>query len=76
MDLRKEESVQAAFDETISEVWKLLDILVNNASAIHIEPSETIDMKRYDLAHSDQRSRHFFSYEIGYPVLEGRRQFA
>ena len=69
MDLRKEESVHAAFDETSSKFGSL-DILVNNASAIHIEPSETIDMKRYDLMHSINGRGTFLATKLAIPYLK------
>ena len=69
MDLRNEESVQAAFDKTIEEFGSL-DILVNNASAIHIEPSETIDMKRYDLMHSINGRGTFLATKLAIPHLK------
>ena len=68
MDLRKEESVQAAFDETISKFGSL-DILVNNASAIHMNLLK-LSTWRYDLCIINGRGT--FSYEISYPVFEGR----
>jgi citronellol/citronellal dehydrogenase len=69
MDLRNEENVQAAYDKTIEEFGSL-DILVNNASAIHIESSETIDMKRYDLMHSINGRGTFLATKLAIPHLK------
>lgn len=47
-DIRDDASVAAAVTRTV-EAFGGIDIVVNNASAIDLTPSETIDMKRYDL---------------------------
>lgn len=47
-DIREEDQVQAAVDKTV-EAFGGIDILVNNASAIHLTPTLKTDMKRYDL---------------------------
>lgn len=49
-DIRSEEQVLAAIDKTL-ETFGGIDICVNNASAINLNGSETLDMKRYDLMH-------------------------
>ncbi|MBX3155752.1 MAG: NAD(P)-dependent oxidoreductase [Deltaproteobacteria bacterium] len=49
-DIRFEEQVQAAVAKTV-ETFGGIDILVNNASAISLTPTEMTDMKRYDLMH-------------------------
>jgi citronellol/citronellal dehydrogenase len=49
-DIRDEEQVEAAVAETV-ERFGGIDILVNNASAIHLAGTETTSMKRYDLMH-------------------------
>jgi citronellol/citronellal dehydrogenase len=49
-DIRSEEQVLAAIDKTL-ETFGGIDICVNNASAINLSGSETLDMKRYDLMH-------------------------
>jgi citronellol/citronellal dehydrogenase len=50
-DIRFEEQVQAAVDQTVAKFGGL-DICVNNASAISLTPTAQTDMKRYDLMHS------------------------
>ena len=47
-DIRDEEAVVNAVNQTV-EKFGGIDICVNNASAIQIEGSETLPMKRYDL---------------------------
>nr|MBV6630721.1 NAD(P)-dependent oxidoreductase [Oceanococcus sp. HetDA_MAG_MS8] len=49
-DIRSEEQVLAAVAKAV-ETFGGIDICVNNASAINLGGSETLDMKRYDLMH-------------------------
>lgn len=49
-DVREEADVQAAVEAAV-EAFGGIDIVINNASAINLEPAEQIDMKRYDLMH-------------------------
>jgi citronellol/citronellal dehydrogenase len=49
-DIRYEEQVQAAVDETVKKFGGI-DILVNNASAISLTGTLETPMKRYDLMH-------------------------
>lgn len=44
-DIRSEEQVQAAVNQTV-DAFGGIDILVNNASAINLSPTERTDMKR------------------------------
>ncbi len=50
-DIRFEEQVQAAVDRTV-EIFGGIDILVNNASALHLSGTLDMPMKRYDLIHA------------------------
>lgn len=50
VDVRSEESVEAGVAAAV-ERFGGIDILVNNASAIHLTPTEHTPMKRYDLMH-------------------------
>lgn len=47
-DIRDEENVKASIAKTV-ETFGGIDILVNNASAINLLPTEHVSMKRYDL---------------------------
>ena len=49
-DIRFEEQVQSAM-KCVADTFGGIDILVNNASAISITPTEKTDMKRFDLMH-------------------------
>jgi citronellol/citronellal dehydrogenase len=48
VDVRDEESVHGALAKA-AETFGGIDIVVNNASAINLSPTEKVDMKRYDL---------------------------
>jgi citronellol/citronellal dehydrogenase len=50
LDIRFEESIQAAVSKTVDEFGGI-DILVNNASAINLSPTEQTEAKRFDLIH-------------------------
>jgi len=48
LDVRDEDNVQAAAEEAIDEFGEV-DIIINNASAIHIANVEDLPPKRFDL---------------------------
>ncbi len=48
VDIRHEEQIQAAIEETI-KIFGGIDILINNASAIALNTTEQIESKRFDL---------------------------
>jgi citronellol/citronellal dehydrogenase len=50
-DIRNEDEIAGAVAATV-EAFGGIDICVNNASAIALTPTETTDMRRYDLMHS------------------------
>jgi citronellol/citronellal dehydrogenase len=50
VDVRSVEQIQAAVDEAV-KVFGGIDVLVNNASAIHLSGTLQTPMKRYDLMH-------------------------
>ena len=50
VDIRFEDQVEAAVAKTM-ETFGRIDILVNNASAIHLTDTVSTPMKRYDLMH-------------------------
>lgn len=49
-DIREEQQIEAAVASTVA-AYGGIDILVNNASAISLTPTEQTDAKRYDLMH-------------------------
>lgn len=51
VDVRDENAVRTAVKNAV-EKFGGIDILVNNASAISLTPTEQTDMKRYDLMHN------------------------
>lgn len=51
VDIRSEEQVKAAVDQAVKEFGGI-DVLINNASAIHLTGTVETPMKRYDLMHS------------------------
>ncbi|KAJ1816908.1 hypothetical protein LPJ56_002211 [Coemansia sp. RSA 2599] len=50
-DIREEAQVRSALQKTV-ETFGRIDVVVNNASAIHLAGTEATDVKRYDLMHS------------------------
>lgn len=68
VDVREEEQVYAAVEETI-RVFGGIDILVNNASAINLTPTLATDMKRYDLMHSINTRGTFLTTKACLPYL-------
>ena len=51
LDIRYEESIQQAVQATV-DTFGGIDILINNASAINLSPTEQTEAKRFDLLHS------------------------
>jgi citronellol/citronellal dehydrogenase len=51
VDIRFEEQVKNAVEET-AKAFGGIDILINNASAINLSPTENLEAKRYDLMQS------------------------
>src|SRR5262249_49500099 len=50
VDIRFEDSIQTAVEATVKEFGGI-DILINNASAISLTPTEQTEAKRWDLMH-------------------------
>lgn len=50
-DIRFEDQIAAAVEKTV-QTFGGIDILINNASAISLTPTEKTDAKRFDLMHS------------------------
>jgi citronellol/citronellal dehydrogenase len=67
-DIRDEESVKQAVAKTV-ETFGGIDILVNNASAINLMPTEHTEPKRFDLMHGIQVRGTFFVCQACIPHL-------
>jgi citronellol/citronellal dehydrogenase len=69
VDIRDEHMVAAAVAKTV-ETFGCLDILVNNASAIHLSKTVETPMKRYDLMHSVNTRGTFVCSQACIPQLK------
>ena len=69
VDIRFEDQVEAAVAKTV-ESFGGIDILVNNASAIHLTDSVSTPMKRYDLMHQINTRGTFLCSQKCIPHLE------
>jgi len=68
VDVRFEDQVERAVETTIKTFGRL-DILVNNASAIHLSPTVHTPMKRYDLMHQVNVRGTFLCTQKSLPYL-------
>src|SRR5690242_16916042 len=68
-DIRFEDQVAAAVAKTV-ETFGGIDIVVNNASAINLTPTEMTDMKRYDLMHGINTRGTFLCSKLCLPHLK------
>ena len=69
VDVRDEESVKDALDQTVS-AFGGLDIVVNNASAIQLTNVQKTDMKRFDLMHQINTRGTLMTSKYAIPYLE------
>jgi len=69
VDIQSEEQVTKAVDETIAKFGGI-DILVNNASAIHLTGTDSTPMKRYDLMHHINTRGTFLCSKLCLPHLQ------
>jgi citronellol/citronellal dehydrogenase len=69
MDIRFEESIQQGVDEMV-KAFGGIDILVNNASAISLTPTEQTEAKRWDLMHDINVRGTFFVSKACIPHLK------
>lgn len=69
VDVRDEEQVQSAINSTI-KAFGGIDILVNNASAIHLTGTVETPMKRYDLMHNINTRGTFLVSKLCIPYLK------
>jgi len=68
-DIRSEEQIQAAVDKTV-DTFGGIDMLINNASAINLTPTEQTEPKRFDLMHDIQIRGTFFMCKACIPYLK------
>ena len=68
-DIRFEDQIQQAVDQAI-EKFGGIDIVVNNASAISLTPTEQTDPKRFDLMHDINVRGTFFVTKACTPYLK------
>jgi citronellol/citronellal dehydrogenase len=68
VDIREDAAVEAALAAT-AERFGGIDIIVNNASAIHLAPTATIEMKRFDLMHQINARGSFLVSKLAIPYL-------
>ncbi|HPR01055.1 MAG TPA: NAD(P)-dependent oxidoreductase [Saprospiraceae bacterium] len=71
VDVREEAEVQAAVDQAV-EQFGGIDIVINNASAIQLTPSEHTEMKRFDLMHQINYRGTFLVSKTCLPHLKKR----
>jgi citronellol/citronellal dehydrogenase len=69
VDIRFEDQVEAAVAKTVATFGQI-DILVNNASAIHLTDTVSTPMKRYDLMHQINTRGTFLCSQKCIPHLE------
>ena len=69
VDIRDESAVQSALERTAAHFGGI-DIVVNNASAIHLAQTPDIDVKRFDLMHQINMRGSFLVSKYAIPYLE------
>jgi citronellol/citronellal dehydrogenase len=72
-DIRYEDQIAQAVQKTV-ETFGGIDILVNNASAIHLTGTEQTPMKRYDLMHQINTRGTFATTQACIPHLRASAQ--
>jgi citronellol/citronellal dehydrogenase len=68
-DIRFEDNIRRIVETTVSSFGGI-DILVNNASAINLSPTEQMEPKRFDLMHSINVRGTFFMCQACIPYLK------
>ena len=68
-DIRYDDQIDAAVKKTV-ETFGGIDILINNASAINLTPTEQTEPKRFDLMHGIQVRGTFFMCKACIPHLK------
>lgn len=72
MDVREEDQVQAALEAT-AEAFGGIDLVINNASAIALQGTEAMDMKRFDLIQQINTRGTFMVSKLALPWLKASR---
>ena len=68
-DIRFEDQIQAAIDKAVAQFGGI-DIVINNASAISLKPTEQTEPKRFDLMHDINVRGTFFVTKACIPHLK------
>lgn len=68
-DIRSDDSIRSIVEQTVS-AFGSIDILINNASAINLYPTEQMEPKRFDLMHSINVRGTFFMSKECIPYLK------
>lgn len=68
-DIRYEDQIQAAIDKAVAQFGGI-DIVINNASAISLTPTEQTESKRFDLMHDINVRGTFFVTRACIPYLK------
>ncbi len=69
VDIRSEDTIQAAVNQAV-DTFGCIDILINNASAINLSNTESLNMKRYDLMHDINVRGTFLTSKLCIPWLK------
>ena len=69
VDIRDEQQIQTAIAKTVKSFGGI-DVLINNASAINLSPTESIEPKRFDLMHGINVRGTFFTCQACLPYLQ------
>ncbi len=69
LDIRDDEAIQKAVEQAAAHFGGI-DILINNASAINLSPTEALEPKRYDLMHSINVRGTFMMSRAAIPYLK------
>merc|ERR1712241_891702 len=73
VDVRDESSIQSSIEQAVKQFGGI-DIVVNNASAIHLTGTEATPMKRYDLMHQINTRGTFLVSKLAVPYLRASKK--
>ena len=72
VDIRDDQAVATALDAA-AQRFGGIDIVINNASAIHLAPTAMLDMKRFDLMHQINARGTFLVSKLALPYLQAAK---